>query len=98
MATMGQYCKAYPIARFRECSVWRENAGNARPEKQEGGAGATPRVLTDTDCLLLPENLVVTDGIHRDQYVIFDEITPEWEAFCREQLPFEAPAAIQAAS
>jgi hypothetical protein len=89
MATMGRYCKAYPIARFREFPAWREHAGNTRPEKAQGRDAETPRVLNDADCLYLQENLVVTDGIHRDRYVVFDEITPEWEAFCRDQLQFE---------
>jgi hypothetical protein len=95
MATMGTYCKAYPIGRFREFAAWRERAENARPEKQETG-GATveaPRTLTDADWLYLQENLVVTDGIHLDQYVIFEDVTPAWERFCRDTLQFDGPAA-----
>ena len=34
MATMGKYCKAYPITRFREYKGWTEKAENARKEKR----------------------------------------------------------------
>jgi hypothetical protein len=94
MATMGMYCKAYPVGRFREFPAWREKAENARPEKQEAdGRGVeAPRTLANEDCLYLQENFAVTDGIYIDQYVIFDEVTPEWEEFCKTSLQFEVPA------
>ena len=49
------------------------------------------RQLSDDDYLFVQENLVVTDSIYIDEHIIFDEITPEWEAFCKHDLEFEIP-------
>jgi hypothetical protein len=79
MANMGSYCKAYPIGRFREFPGWSEKmplVANS-PEGEQ--------------YLFLQENLVVTDGIFIDERVIFDNVSPEWEAFCKTQLGFEIP-------
>lgn len=88
MAKMGSYCKAYPIERFREFSGWGEKsliAGDPeRAEREDGGY------------LFLQENLVVTDGIFIDEQIMFDQVTPEWETFCKEQLGFEIPDFCQA--
>lgn len=93
MPKMGRYCKAYPIPRLREFAGWTENARNARKEKRQvdGREEEAPRALTDEDHLYLQENLVVTDGIFIDENIIFDEVTPEWQDFCRNKLMFEVP-------
>lgn len=85
MAKTGRYCKAYMIPSFRKFGGWRENSENAR---QENGVA---RKLTDGDFLYLHENLVVTDGIFIDENVIFDNVTPEWVDFCKNELKFEIP-------
>jgi hypothetical protein len=94
MAEMGRYCKAYPINRFREFKGWTEKSENARKEKQEvaGREVDEPRPLTDDSFLYLQENYVVTDGIAKDENIIYDDITPEWKEFCTEQLKFAVPA------
>ncbi len=93
MPQMGRYCKAYPISRFREFSGWTEKAENARAEMQDvdGREVEVTRQLNESSFLYLQENLVVTDGIFKDENIIFDKITPQWEAFCREQLQFCVP-------
>ena len=93
MATMGRYCKAYAVARYREFSGWSENPENARKEKitVDGKEVEAPRELTATDYLYLHENYTVSDGIYADQNLIFSETTPEWIEFCRETLRFETP-------
>lgn len=93
MATMGRYCKAYPIARLRAFPQWTENAGNARVEEEATADGQTPgpRILTEECFLYLQENYTVTDGIFLDENVIFDGVTPEWKAFCEQQLEFAIP-------
>jgi hypothetical protein len=90
MANMGRYCKAYPIKRFREFSRWSENLQNLRKEtKHVDGKDVTgTRELREDDFFYLQENLVVTDGIFIDENVVFDNITPEWEEFCRHELNF----------
>ncbi|GAA6620722.1 hypothetical protein [Scytonema sp. NUACC26] len=93
MATMGKYCKAYPIQKLRQFSQWTENAENTRKEKKEidGKEVEVNRELTDDDFLYLQENYVVTDGIFKDENIIFDNVTPEWKEFCHKSLAFEIP-------
>lgn len=94
---MSYYCKAYCLAKFRQYPKWKEKSENARKEAktENGKVEQVPRQLTDKDYLYLHDNLVVTDGIFDDQNIIFDEITPEWEAFCRDVLKFEVPSACK---
>jgi hypothetical protein len=87
MATMGRYCKAYPLARFREFSDW-----PAAPSVDAGPGNAGPDWADEApDYLFLQESLVVTAGIFIDEEVVFDRLTPEWEAFCRDTLGFAVP-------
>lgn len=100
MAAMGNYCKAYPVSRLRQYTAWRENAENLRPPDPPAGEPAAdtststaqgPRQLTDDDYLFVQENLIVTDGIYIDEHIIFDDVTPAWEEFCKSELQFEIP-------
>lgn len=93
MAIMGKYCKAYPIAKFREYTGWTEKTENVRKDKKivDGKEVELERQLTDDDHLFLQENYVVTDGVFKDENIIFDAVTPEWENFCRQELKFEIP-------
>jgi hypothetical protein len=89
MAVMGKYCKAYSLKKLREFSNWTEKAENARPTEAE--EQTSPRQLTDGDYLYLQENYVVTDGIFKDEHIIFDDVTPEWIEYCQKMLEFEIP-------
>lgn len=80
MAELGRYCKAYPVGRLRAFAGWSETPGAAREP------------ITDDSFFYLHDNLCVTDGVFRDEHVIFDRVTPDWERFCREELQFEVPA------
>jgi hypothetical protein len=93
VATMGKYCKAYLLRQFREFSKWTEKAGNARKEKEliDGKEIEAVRKLTDDAILYLHESYVVTDGVFRDENVIFDDVMPEWIEYCRRVLEFEIP-------
>ncbi|MEM1173029.1 MAG: hypothetical protein AAGJ08_29180, partial [Cyanobacteria bacterium P01_H01_bin.35] len=86
MATMGKYCKAYLIKNLRQFEQWTENSENTRKEKQEidGKEVEVERALTDDDFLYLQENYIVTDGIYKDENIIFDNVTPEWKEFCHK--------------
>jgi hypothetical protein len=98
MATMGKYCKAYPIKRLREFSAWTEKAENARSigENESGEKSSEPRRLTDEDYLFVQEDFRVTDGIFVDENIIFDDVSPEWIEYCRNTLGFEMPAYLLA--
>lgn len=93
MATMGKYCKAYSVKKLREFSEWTECTENTRKENKvvEAKEVAINRKLTDDDFLYLQENYIVTDGIYKDENIIFDSITPEWQEFCHKTLGFEIP-------
>lgn len=93
MATMGKYCKAYSLKKLRQFDQWTENLENTRKEKQQvdGKEVEVKRVLTDDDFLYLQENYIVTDGIFKDENIIFDNVTPEWKEFCQKTLAFEIP-------
>jgi len=100
MATMGKYCKAYSIKKLRDFSGWTERAENARQEKQKGADGReieVTRTLTADDYLYVQENYVVTDGIFKEENIIFDQVTPEWITYCQATLKFELPAFISGA-
>lgn len=97
MATMGKYGKAYSLKKFREFPEWSEAVENARTERQIGADGKESdgvRVLTDDDYLYLQENYVVTDGIFKDENIIFALVTPQWLAYCQETLEFEIPTFV----
>lgn len=92
MATMGRYCKAYPIDQLRKYAGWSEKLENLAPlENDEDGSQQPRTTLGEEDYLFLQETFVVTDGIFLDEHVIFDTVTPEWKEFCTKELAFEIP-------
>ncbi len=94
MSEMGKYCKAYYAKDFRALDGWEENLENLRPEsKEEDGKDVeVPRTeLNDDDILYLQENYTVTDGIFKDEYIIFDKVTDLWKDACHKELSFEIP-------
>ncbi|BDA68768.1 hypothetical protein CAL7716_029340 [Calothrix sp. PCC 7716] len=93
MATIGKYCKAYLVKTLRQFDQWTKNSENTRTEKEQinGKEVEIKRVLTDDDFLYLQDNYVVTDGIFKDENIIFDNITPAWKEFCQKVLGFEIP-------
>ncbi|MEM8780705.1 MAG: hypothetical protein AAGF26_17940 [Cyanobacteria bacterium P01_G01_bin.49] len=97
MAVMGKYCKAYLLKNLRQFSEWSEQLENVRKEtkEMEGKQVEIQRELTDDDFLYLQENYVVTDGIFKDENIIFEQITDDWKDFCHNVLKFEIPVPIQ---
>jgi hypothetical protein len=94
MPQMGKYCKAYLADRFREFPNWTENLQNLQKEKKTENGKETEverTKLKDNDILYLQENYVVTDGIFKDENIIFDKVDDEWKAFCTDVLKFEIP-------
>jgi hypothetical protein len=90
---MGKYCKAYLAKDLRAFPGWSEKAENVRKEKKEVGGKEVEveRVLDDESILYIQENYVVTDGIFKDENLIFDNVTDEWKEFCHGTLAFEIP-------
>lgn len=88
---MSTYCKAYSLTALRQFPGWSEKSENARTVKQQGKEIQQPRKLTDNDFLYVHDSFIVTDGIFEDKNIIFDNITPEWQKFCKDKLKFEPP-------
>lgn len=92
MANMGRYCKAYSVEQLRVFPGWTERVDDLAPlENEEDGSQQPRTALAPDDYLFLQENYVVTDGIFLDEHVVFDQVTPEWKAFCQSTLAFEIP-------
>ena len=88
---MGRYCKAYHAKMFRGFSGWTENLESLRPEKRTENGRETEvarNSLADDDILYLQENYTVTDGIFKDENVVFSAVTEEWKRYCTETLDF----------
>lgn len=90
MAIMGTYCKAYPLSRFREYPKWSERPGTLAVDAL-ASASDPDATQGAPEYLFIQEDLVVTNGIFKDENIVFDAVTTEWETFCREVLEFEVP-------
>lgn len=92
MSILGKYCRAYPLSRLRQFHGWSEKAENARKVTKEidGETVRVPRELTDEAYVYLHADFTVTDGIFIDENIIFNDVTPEWIAFCGNVLGQQA--------
>lgn len=74
------YQKAYPLKTLRRFAGWREKpaSGSAPP-------------LADDSIVFVQQDLTVTSDCFDPEQVIFDEVSPKWEAFCRDELEFKVP-------
>ena len=93
MAEMGGYCKAYLLEALRVFPGFRVDQAQARPTTDENGEvlARAPRPLGDRDILYVQEDFSVTDGIYKDEYVVYRGENPEWKAFCAKELGFAVP-------
>ncbi|MEH2445419.1 MAG: hypothetical protein V7K18_06470 [Nostoc sp.] len=92
MATMGKHCKAYSLKKLRQFSQWTERAENSRKKQIDAKEVEINQKLTDDDFLYLQANYVVTDKVFQDENIIFDNVTPEWQEFCKNTLLFDIPS------
>lgn len=106
MSKMGRYCKAYPIDRLQAFDGWPEAyrrevakeppaevSGNGEPH--DGTSNSQP---AENDYLFVQEDLTVTKGIFLEEDVVFDQVTPQWADFCKNELRFEIPPDVADAS
>ena len=82
MKQMGMYCKAYTLSQLRQFPGWIET-----PQSPD-----TKQAQTDDDLVYLQENYVVTEDIFIDEGIIFNNVTSEWQDFCRGVLMFDPVA------
>ena len=91
MKRMGMYCKAYTLSQLRQFAGWCENPQSLETKAASADGDEIPenKNLSDADLVYLQENYVVTKDIFIDDDVIFANVTPEWQDFCRGVLMFE---------
>ncbi len=76
------YCKAYPVNTLRKFPAWRENQAD----------------LDDDAVLYLHEDFTVTLSMWPRENLVFDSRTPDWEAFCKQELAFSVPTDLDLAA
>lgn len=84
------YAKAYLLADLRRFSGWREEKINWKetiPVEENGSS----RKLSDNDVVFLHEDFTVTQLMWAGENVIFNQTTPEWLEFCKQDLQFRVP-------
>jgi hypothetical protein len=81
-----KYCKAYLLGQLRKYEQWREERHGWIDEEHPVG-----QPLSDELVVLVHDDFTVTTGIARNENVLYRDVTPQWESFCREQLEFSIP-------
>lgn len=76
------YCKAYPVEALRKFSNWIEK----QPVKGNDAV------------FFLHQDLSVTSSIWHGESVVFNQCSPEWERFCKEELAFSVPTELDMAA
>ena len=79
---MPRYCKAYKLEDLRKFPKWAESARSSEKDLEDG------------DLVYIKEELHVTKNcldLDNEDELIFTEVTPEWETFCKDELAFEIP-------
>lgn len=76
-----KYCKAYYLKNLRQFPGWHEKHEADEP------------TLSDDDVVYLWDDFtVVRSPVVPDKDLIFEEVTAEWQDFCKASLHFEIPA------
>ena len=94
MAENSVYCKAYTANRFREFQNWSEDCSKLRKGRKEVDGKEIDyerSSIQDDDILYLHDSYVVTDGIFKDENIVFNNVSSEWKEFCTKTLAFSVP-------
>jgi hypothetical protein len=80
-----QYCKAYVLKDLQQFPDWQEQVTESasHPHDTDG-----PPLLTADDVVFVHQDLTVTRSMWHGEDVIYADVTPAWEAFCRDTLAF----------
>lgn len=76
---MRNYSKAYYLKDLRQFDGWKELE---RDDSDE---------LNDESIVYLQDNFTVVKDVFEEEDYIFNDVTDEWKAFCKETLDFEIP-------
>jgi hypothetical protein len=80
---MRKYCKAYPLQNLRQFQGWKESRTTNETE------------LTDETIVYLWDDFTVVESPVLAQGNLFDDVTPEWQEFCKNTLKFAIPEDLQ---
>jgi uncharacterized protein len=87
-----EYCKAYSLSDLRRFSGWTESEINWKVDTESGANSESAyERFSDEDIVFLHSDLTVTQSMWHNENIIFNRITPEWQAFCIETLQFQVP-------
>ena len=89
-STSRDYARAYLLGELRKFSDWREEKINWK-ETIPAAENGNSRELSDDDVVFLQQDFTVTELIWPGENVIFNQTTPEWVAFCTQELRFKVP-------
>jgi hypothetical protein len=82
------YCKAFVLKDLREWASWAEKSSHAGAASGANGGGSEAAPLSDDDVVYLHHDFTVTASLWPGENIIFDQVTPDWEEFCRTRLNF----------
>lgn len=82
---MRRYCKAYQLRDLRQFEGWQE-------KQNESG-----EPLSDEEVCYIWDDFTVVLSPIKDDHPLFDQVTPEWRAFCTTRLHFAIPADLTSA-
>ena len=77
---MHKYCKAYHVNAMRQFPHWTEKLEEDEEE-----------LSVDSIVYLWDDFTVVRSPVIPDKGLVFDEVTDEWQEFCRTTLQFAIP-------
>jgi hypothetical protein len=75
------YCKAYYLEGLRQFAGWPARATSTSDGAEPGA----------DDVVFLHQDFTVTKSMFHGEDVLLGEVTPEWRAFCTEELNFKVP-------
>jgi hypothetical protein len=87
-----KYCKAFYLKDLRQFPGWSESRINWQ-DSRDNNATDDREVpgFSDQDIVFLHQDLTVTQSMWHNENVLFQHITPAWEAFCTTVLQFQVP-------
>lgn len=85
------YCKAVVLKLARQYPAWAESRINWKQSQDEETAEGSSDTLSEDDVVFIHRDLTVTQSMWPGENVIFNQVTPEWEKYCREALKFNPP-------
>jgi hypothetical protein len=86
------YCKAYLIKDLRQFTSWPESKINWKDhEDSQEASGDAGEIADDDRVVFIHQDFTVTHSMWRNENVLFNEVSSEWQEFCVNTLKFIAP-------